>query len=87
MLILLKKNLNRVAKQYQDVVRLAMQEVEDPTFRGLIDNISPDIVESWSDEDSKIPTPAPQAAIEHLKQNPDLKEYFKKKYGYLPEGF
>lgn len=30
---------------------------------------------------------APQAAIDHLMANPDLAEEFKKKYGYLPEGF
>lgn len=30
---------------------------------------------------------APAAAIEHLRQNPQLKEQFKAKYGYLPDGF
>jgi len=30
---------------------------------------------------------APPEAIEYLKQNPQLSEQFKQKYGYLPEGF
>lgn len=29
---------------------------------------------------------APQAAIDYLMENPDLKEQFRQKYGYLPEG-
>lgn len=29
---------------------------------------------------------APAAAIEHLRQHPELKEQFKSKYGYLPDG-
>ncbi len=29
---------------------------------------------------------APLAAIEHLRKNPQLKEQFKLKYGYIPEG-
>lgn len=32
------------------------------------------------------PTPAPSTAIEYLKQHPELKDQFKAKYGYLPEG-
>lgn len=32
------------------------------------------------------PTSAPPNAIEHLKQHPELKDQFKAKYGYLPEG-
>ena len=30
---------------------------------------------------------APQAAIDYLKANPNTKEQFKAKFGYLPEGF
>jgi hypothetical protein len=30
---------------------------------------------------------APPEAIEKLRGNPGLANYFKKKYGYLPEGF
>lgn len=33
---------------------------------------------------AKPKTPAPQAAIDHLKAHPELKEAFKAKYGYLP---
>jgi hypothetical protein len=29
---------------------------------------------------------APESAINHLKAHPELKEQFKEKYGYLPEG-
>jgi hypothetical protein len=29
---------------------------------------------------------APQGAIDYLKSNPELKEQFKAKYGYIPEG-
>ena len=29
---------------------------------------------------------APQSAIDHLKQHPELKDAFKTKYGYIPEG-
>jgi len=29
---------------------------------------------------------APQSAIDHLKKNPQLKDAFKAKYGYIPEG-
>ena len=29
---------------------------------------------------------APQAAIDYLKGHPELKEQFKAKYGYLPDG-
>lgn len=32
-------------------------------------------------------TPAPAAAIDYLKKNPDQSAAFKAKYGYLPEGF
>lgn len=32
------------------------------------------------------PTQAPPSAIEHLRKNPNLKEAFKQKYGYIPEG-
>jgi hypothetical protein len=44
-------------------------------------------------ETPKVETPkpeiqkAPQTAIDYLKENPLLKDAFKKKYGYLPEGF
>jgi hypothetical protein len=31
-------------------------------------------------------TQAPQAAIDHLKKNPAMKDAFKQKYGYLPAG-
>ncbi len=30
---------------------------------------------------------APSAAVEYLRQNPQLKNQFQQKYGYLPEGF
>ncbi len=30
---------------------------------------------------------APKEALDHLKQHPELKEQFKAKYGYLPEGY
>jgi hypothetical protein len=30
---------------------------------------------------------APQAALDLLTQRPELKDQFKAKYGYLPEGF
>jgi hypothetical protein len=29
---------------------------------------------------------APAAAVEHLRKNPQLKEQFKSKYGYVPDG-
>jgi hypothetical protein len=29
---------------------------------------------------------APQSAIDHLKAHPELKDAFKIKYGYIPEG-
>jgi hypothetical protein len=32
-------------------------------------------------------TEAPPAALDYLRQNPDAKEQFRAKYGYLPEGF
>ena len=32
-------------------------------------------------------TEAPQAALDHLAKNPKDAAYFKRKYGYLPEGF
>lgn len=30
---------------------------------------------------------APQAALDHLRANPHLKEQFRQKYGYVPEGY
>lgn len=36
--------------------------------------------------DGKGKAEAPAAAIEHLRKNPQLKEQFKAKYGYLPDG-
>lgn len=35
---------------------------------------------------SVAPSAAPAAAIEHLRKNPQLKEQFKTKYGYVPDG-
>lgn len=32
-------------------------------------------------------TPAPAGAVEKLRANPELADFFLKKYGYLPEGF
>jgi hypothetical protein len=29
---------------------------------------------------------APQSALDYLKKHPEVKEQFKAKYGYLPEG-
>lgn len=37
--------------------------------------------------DSGRTTPAPPQAVEHLKRNPQLRDAFLQKYGYLPEGF
>ncbi len=33
------------------------------------------------------PTPAPQAAVDYLRQHPEQSAAFKAKYGYLPQGF
>lgn len=36
---------------------------------------------------SQAPQEAPQSAIDYLKKNPNQAQYFKQKYGYLPQGF
>lgn len=38
------------------------------------------------EDEPKQVTQAPQQAIDYLRQNPQLKEQFKAKYGYIPEG-
>ena len=60
---------------------------KDPSLfyieNGLWDGKKPDAAESRVDAGMQ---QAPQAAIDFLMANPELKEQFRQKYGYLPEG-
>lgn len=84
----LKSNLEQVKEQ----LRLT-REYKNQSFSSKYkDLIGPDLTTPTETKAKPAATPkpektAPQAAIEHLKANPELRDEFKKKYGYLPEGF
>ena len=50
-------------------------------------------INQWADQNplfedlSVVRVEAPSQAIEYLKANPQLKEDFRQRYGYIPEGF
>lgn len=65
-------------KRESEYTRLAKQNQIDPA------NVVVDF--STYQPDQEVQQQAPQAAIDHLRQNPSLAPAFKAKYGYLPEG-
>lgn len=71
------------ATQRNDVVALEMLETFDPyaaaPFQGAGEPLPPAAASTK--------TPAPQAAIDYLKVNPDQIEAFVNEYGYRPEGY
>jgi len=77
---IIKKQLEIAKRAARRAVRAAREQKDFFTAEEIEEAL--DRVESFEKE-----VKAPQAAIDYLIQNPNLKDQFKAKYGYLPEGF
>lgn len=77
---------NMYDQQVDYYTDLAMRYGYDPENIVRLGGAKGSSKEQPSKEENKKNT-APQSAIDYLKTHPELKDDFKKKYGYLPEGF
>lgn len=79
--------LKAAVKQLRFVVRARLEALDKKPYQ----NTRQDSFNSGSDGQqayqSETYNQAPQQATDYLKANPGLKDQFKEKYGYLPEGF
>jgi hypothetical protein len=69
------------AQQRGDTLALEMLETFDPYAA------APDEVEALPEAAASSKKPAPPKALEKLKANPDMIDYFVEEYGYRPEGY
>lgn len=76
------QNLSR--NQTEKQLRQNLNEIIEITNRGI--EKSRKIIQQEGGEVPQQRVEAPQIAIDFLKQNPNLSEQFRAKYGYLPEG-
>ncbi len=76
------QNLSR--DQTEKQLRENLTQVVEITNRAI--EKSKQIIQQEGGELTQQRADAPQSAIEFLRQNPNLAEQFKAKYGYLPEG-
>lgn len=76
--------IQKLAAQYRREAKQNGDEFDDAEFQQYLNQ--------WAEEnplfkDLEIAKPkAPQAAVDYLMQNPQFKQQFMEKYGYLPEG-
>jgi hypothetical protein len=74
---------NSIPFTINDVNRFANERDKNKTLADMFQEYG---FEKKSSSPSERRNQAPTEAIQYLKQHPEFKQEFKRKYGYLPEG-